>query len=264
MSEISKIVAIGGGEIRDREAEAIDREIIRLSGKKKPKLLFIPTASSDVEGYWKTVQEYFGAYLGCRTDVLFLIREQPSRTEIERKILSADVIYVSGGNSLKVMRRWRLFGIDRLLKEAYERGAVLSGLSAGSICWFERGHSDSMSFYNPKKWKHINVRGLGFIRGLHCPHYNGGTRGMPRRKHFRNVIRKIGGIGIAIEDCCAIEFVGDRYRVITVKPRAAAYRLYRRRGEVIEEKLETNAAWTPIAELYKKSSSRSMTSEASL
>ena len=87
---------------------------------------------------------------------------------------------------------------------------------------------------------------------------------MPRRKHFRNVIRKIGEAGVAIEDHCAIEFIGGKYRVVTAKPRAAAYRLYRRRGNVIEEKLETNAAWTPIAELYKKSSSRSMTSEASL
>src|SRR5271167_4540560 len=98
------IVAIGGGEIRTRGTAAIDREIIRLSHKQNPKLLFIPTASSDSERYWKHVQEYFGNFLRCITDVLFLIREQPSKEHIRRKLLSADIIYVGGGNTLQMMR----------------------------------------------------------------------------------------------------------------------------------------------------------------
>lgn len=250
---MKKIVAIGGGEIRARETEVIDREIIRLSGRKKPELLFIPTASSDAEGYWETVQKYFGGCLGCRTDVLFLIKERLSQAAIKKKILSADIVYVGGGNTLKMMRRWRRLGVDRMLQAAYRKGVVLCGMSAGSICWFEYGHSDSMSFYHPKKWKHINVKGLGFIRGIHCPHYNGETRGVPRRKHFRDVIRKIGGTGIAIDDRCAIEFVGDRYRVVTAKPHAAAYRVYKRRKEIVEEKLEAKATLSPVSELYETS-----------
>jgi dipeptidase E len=147
------IVAIGGGNIRTRATLPIDREIIRLAGKRNPKLLFIPTASSDSEEYWKHVQEYFGGFLKCRTDVLFLIKEHPSREEIRKKILSADIIYVGGGNTLLMMRVWRRLGVDRLLRSAYENGTVLSGISAGSICWFDSGHSDSMSFYNPRSWK---------------------------------------------------------------------------------------------------------------
>jgi dipeptidase E len=143
------IVAIGGGEIRTRGTAPIDRGIIRLSNKKNPKLLFVPTASSDSERYWKHVQEYFGDFLKCKTDVLFLVREQPSREQIRTKILSADIIYVGGGNTLQMMRLWRRLGVDKLLKAAYENGTVLAGISAGSICWFESGHSDSMSFYNP-------------------------------------------------------------------------------------------------------------------
>lgn len=154
------IVAIGGGEIRTRGTAPIDREIIRLSNKKNPKLLFIPTASSDSESYWKHVQEHFGTFLKCKTDVLFLIKERPAKAQIRKKILSADVIYVGGGNTLQMMRLWRRLGVDRLLISAYENGTVLSGISAGSICWFDSGHSDSMSFYNPQKWKYINVRGL--------------------------------------------------------------------------------------------------------
>jgi dipeptidase E len=244
------IVAIGGGNIRTRGTAPIDREIIRLSGKKNPKLLFVPTASSDSEVYWNHVREYFGGYLKCKTSVLFLIKERPSREEIRGKILSADIIYVGGGNTLKMMRLWRRLGIDRLLKHAYAKGTVLCGISAGSICWFESGHSDSMSFYNPRRWKYINVTGLGFIQGVHCPHYNSETLGIPRRKHFREMIRTIGGLGIAIENNCAIEFIdGKVYRVITSKSYSGAYRVYRSGGEVFAEKIRQVEQMTPIHRL---------------
>jgi dipeptidase E len=86
--------------------------------------------------------------LKCKTDVLFLIKEQPSKESIQRKILSADIIYVGGGNTLQMMCIWRRLRVDTLLISAYENGTVLSGISAGAICWFDSGHSDSMSFFN--------------------------------------------------------------------------------------------------------------------
>jgi dipeptidase E len=232
------IVAIGGGLIRTGGTTPIDREIIHLTGKKQPRLLFIPTASSDSELYWQRVQIHFGARLKCKTDVLFLIKERPSRQEIRRKIMSADVIYVGGGNTLLMMRVWRRLGVDQTLKRAYARGTVLSGISAGAICWFESGHSDSMSFYNPKKWKYINVRGLGLLRGIHCPHYNSMTRSIPRRKHFREMIQAIGGVGVAIENNCAIMFVDGRiHRVITSREYAHAYLLYKRGSKVVTDRI---------------------------
>jgi dipeptidase E len=245
------IVAIGGGEIRTRGTAAIDREIIRLSGKKNPKLLFIPTASSDSERYWKHVREYFGEFLKCKTDVLFLMAGDLSGNQIRKKILSADIVYVGGGNTLHMMRVWRRFGVDKLLKAAYANGTVLSGISAGSICWFESGHSDSMSFYDPRKWKYINVKGLGLIQGIHCPHYNSRTIGIPRRKHFRDMIRKTGGIGIAIENNCAIEFIdGKFYRVITSKSCPRAYKVYKSGGKVVAEQIRQGKQLAPIKHLY--------------
>jgi dipeptidase E len=241
------IVAIGGGNIRTKGTAAIDREIIRLSHKKNPKLLFIPTASSDAEPYWQHVQEYFGGFLKCKTDVLFLIRERPSKGQIQRKVSSADVIYVGGGNTLLMMRVWRRLGVDTLLRAAYEKGTVLSGISAGAICWFESGHSDSMSFYNPQDWIYINVKGLGLVKGIHCPHYNGMTRGVPRRKDFRDMIRKIGGVGIALENNCAIEFIdGQFYRVIQSKPSARAYKVYRTGREVVAEQIRPQKQLAPV------------------
>jgi dipeptidase E len=232
------IVAIGGGEIRTRGTAAIDREIIRLSNKKHPKLLFIPTASSDSEKYWKHVQEYFGEFLKCKTDVLFLIKEQPAKEQIRRKILAADIIYVGGGNTLMMMRLWRRLGVDKLLIAAYKKGTVLSGISAGSICWFDSGHSDSMSFYSPRKWEYIKVKGLGLVRGIHCPHYNGMTRGIPRRKHFRDMIEKTGGIGIAIENNCAVEFIDGRLRkIIRSKTYARAYKVYKQGRRVVAQQI---------------------------
>jgi dipeptidase E len=232
------IVTIGGGQICKKETVPIDREIIRLSGKPHPKLLFIPTASSDSEEYWQRVQNYFGGFLKCKTEVLFLVKEHPPPRQIKDKILSADIIYVGGGNTLFMMRLWRRLGVDKLLIKAYEKGTVLAGVSAGSICWFDSGHSDSMSFYHPEKWKYINVSGLGLIPGIHCPHYNGRTLGAPRRKHFREMIRKIGGVGIAIENNCAIEFRdGQIHKVLRSKKSARAYRVYKRDGEVVSEEI---------------------------
>ena len=241
------IVAIGGGKFTNGKRLAIDREIVRLSGKKHPRLLFIPTASSDFEPYWKHISEYFGDSLKCRTDVLWLLKERPSRNEIRRKILSADIIYVGGGNTLMMMRLWRRLGVDKFLREAYEKGIVLSGASAGSICWFESGHSDSMSFYDPKKWKYINVKGLGLIKGIHCPHYNGMTGGVPRRREFREMIRKMGGLGIAVENGCAIEFIDGRfYRVLASRRNARAYTVVKRGRKVVSQEIRQRKQLTPI------------------
>jgi dipeptidase E len=244
------IVAIGGGEIRTRGTTDIDREIIRLSNKEHPKILFIPTASSDSERYCRRFAEHFGNFLKCKTDVLFLIDAPPSTQAIERTILSADIVYVGGGNTLYMMRVWRRLGVDKLLRAAYSDGIVLAGISAGAICWFDSGHSDSMSFYSPGNWEYINVKGLGLIGGVHCPHYNSMTRGVPRRKAFREMIRKIGGTGIALENNCAIEFIDDRfYRVIRSKANSHAYRLYKSGGDVVAEQIRHEQQLAPIGAL---------------
>jgi dipeptidase E len=249
------IVAIGGGVIRNRGTAVIDREIIRLSNKKHPKLLSIPTASSDSELYWEHIQKYFGKFLQCKTDVLLLMRDRLSIRQIREKILNADIIYVGGGNTLHMMRLWRRLGVDRILRQAYRQGTVLSGISAGSICWFDSGHSDSMSFYNPRDWQYMNVRGLGLIKGVHCPHYSGRTMGVPRRKHFREMIERIGGMGIAIENNCAIEFIDSRhYRVIVSNANAHAYRVYKKDGRVIAERIPQVAQLKPVASLFDRNS----------
>ena len=100
-----KIVAIGGGEIGRPgypvETTKIDKEIIKLSGKKKPRVLFIPTASSDSEGYVEVLNKHFGKRLKCKTDVLYLIKEKLTKKQIKEKVFNTDIVYVGGGNTAK-------------------------------------------------------------------------------------------------------------------------------------------------------------------
>lgn len=249
---MGKIVAIGGGEIRTLETLVFDKEIVRLTNKKHPSALFIPTASGDSEGYWNIFRDVYGKRLGCRTDVLYVLKETPSQKEIRNKILSADLIYVGGGNTLRMMRRWRFLGVDKLLKKAYENGTVLSGISAGSICWFEGGHSDSMSFYHPNNWEYIKVKGLGLLKGIHCPHFNGETKGLKRREHFAKMMKKSPEIGIAIDNHCAVEFVDGNFRVLTAMRGVGAYRVFSKENKVIIEEIPKKSVYTPVTELYKK------------
>lgn len=242
---MGKIVAIGGGDMRELATLPIDREVVRLTGKKRPQALFIPTASSDSREYWEAFRRVYGEELDCRTEVLYLLGERPSQKDVTRKIRQAQLIYVGGGNTLKMMRRWRYLGVDRLLRQAYRRETVLSGLSAGCICWFSWGHSDSMAFYHPDNWDYIRVRGMGLIDALGCPHYDGEKRD----QNFEAMVKRHGDLGIALDNHCALEVVDGRYRIITSSPGAGAHRVSRHRGTVISAKIPQRRAWRPLKEL---------------
>ena len=249
---MGKIVAIGGGEIgrpgHPVETTEIDREAIRLSGKSTPRLLFIPTASSDSELYCDTARRHFGGRLGCEVDTLCLLTNQPTKKEIEGRILSAHIIYVGGGDTLKMMTAWRKYGVDEIMAEAYRRGIVLSGVSAGAICWFRYGSSDSRRFHDPSAGL-IKIRGLNFINALYCPHYNIEE---DRKSHLRELMVKTAGVAVTVDNCCAIEILDDGYRVITSKDSANAYKVYCRRGGFHEEVIEKKKEFSPIKGLLTK------------
>ncbi|MDE2038039.1 MAG: Type 1 glutamine amidotransferase-like domain-containing protein [Patescibacteria group bacterium] len=249
---MKKIVAIGGGEIGSPgypvETAKIDKEIIRLAGKKNPVVLFIPTASSDSPGYYETVRRHFGRRLGCKVDVLLVIKEKPSRAEIERKVMSSDIIYVGGGNTFKMIRAWKACGLDIILKKAWNKGIVLSGLSAGSICWFRNGISDSRRFKNPEA-DLIKVSGLGFIPATNSPHYDVEK---DRRAGLKKIMRKTPNVAIAIDNCCAVEFVEDTYRVIASKPGAKAYKVYWKMGKYHNEEIPRRKEFASISDLLAR------------
>ena len=254
---MGKIIAIGGGEMgRPHESGGfypietipIDKEIVAQTYKKNPKLLFIPTASNDSEGYFEIVKKYFSK-LGCRVDVLYLIKEKLTRKQIENKILSNDIIYVGGGNTLKMMTIWRKIGVDKALKKAYKKGIILSGLSAGSICWFKFGNSDSRK-YTSESNKLIKVMGLGLINALCCPHYDIEKH---RQKDLKRMMKTtLNIISIALENCCALEVIDGKFRIIKSKPNAKGYKIFWKRGKYFKEEIIFKKEFEDLNNLLKK------------
>lgn len=244
----TKIVAIGGGEIADGETLAIDERIVALSGKANPKLLFIPTASSDSEDYFRIIQNYF-TKLGCEVSALYLLKDTFTQKQLEQCILAADIIYVGGGNTLKMMTVWRKLGVDVILRKAQQKGIVLAGISAGAICWFAYGNSDSRKFTS-NSTQLIRVTGLGLYQALLCPHFDSEAH---RRQDLKRMMQQTPKlVAIALEDSAAIEIVGTGYRIIKSKASAKAYRVYWKGGIYHQETIITGDKYRPLSELLTK------------
>lgn len=158
---VSRLVLLGGGFSMDPDP-LIDDYLLSLTGHSRPKVCFLPTASGDAAGY----VERFHAVLDqrCRTSVLRLFERDG--TDPRGLLLDQDVIYVGGGNTANMLAVWRLHGVDRALVEAYRRGVLLCGISAGMLCWFSSGLTDS---FGPLRPLHD---GLRLLPGSACPHYD--------------------------------------------------------------------------------------------
>jgi dipeptidase E len=239
---LGRIVAIGGGEIGRPgypvETLEIDRRIVELTGKARPRALLIPTASGDSGLYWTTFQEHFGTRLGCATSVLWLLgRRAATLQEVADRIGSADFVYVGGGNTLRMLRVWRSRGVDVALARAQDAGTVLSGLSAGAICWFRYGLSDSRRFSTPGAGL-IRIHGLDMVHATACPHYDVEA---DRKPGLASIMQRTPGIALALGNCCAIEIVDGRYRVTASRDGASAYRFVRERGGIREHHLPDGA-----------------------
>jgi dipeptidase E len=240
------IVAIGGGDLENLGTLEIDRYIVELAKKQCPKVLFIPTASDDDQEYIDVFNNVYGEKLGCITDTLLLISKSLSEQEIKHKLLSTDIVYVGGGDPRKMLNIWRMYKVHQYLKQAYEKGIILSGLSAGSLCWFKYGcgKNGRKSDGSPNlEW----TEGLGFINASHCPHYND-----EERKGFDVEFTATESNGIALEDNCAIVLKNDTFRIIKSCEKARAFKLVNTNGKV--EKVElTNKDFLNMTELYGSS-----------
>ena len=247
---MSKIIAIGGGKngYNDRpyETKEIDEEIVKQAGIENPNFLFIGFASNDIEeSYFNVTSEIF-SNLNCNTDILKL-NEIAKLKIVKEKIERANIIYVGGGNTLKLMTLFNKYKIDILLKKAYLKDTILCGISAGGICWCEYGNSDSRKFTSNNK-NLIKSTGLGFIKILFCPHYNEIHR-QENLKHMMKTTQKIPAI--AFENGVALEVINDSYRFIKSIPNACVYKCYWKSNNYIKEPLEISSNFKSINELYK-------------
>jgi dipeptidase E len=247
-----RIVAIGGGELKNLETLKIDRCIVELAEKRKPKALFLPTASGDADAYVEVFDKVYGKRLGCKTNSLRLIHNPPSYEEMSALILNSDLIYVGGGNTYRMMKIWRLRRVDGLLKKAAYQGIVLCGISAGATCWFKFGHSDSPSFSGRQEWDYIRVRGLSLISALYCPHYHIEKRELS----LSQMVTKYGGVALACDNNAAIEVVGDHYRVLVSSRSARAYKIFKCRGKILTRQLSADKEYKPLSDLLRRNVAR--------
>tara|TARA_E500000331_G_C17112620_1_gene650331 strand:- start:149 stop:847 length:699 start_codon:yes stop_codon:yes gene_type:complete len=198
-----QIIAIGGGgfgrEIKDLK---IENYIINQCPKQNPSICFIPTATGDDSGYIDNFYKAFDS-LGCNTSHIDFFKRT---INLENHILKQDIIFVGGGNTKSMLAVWKEWGLDKLLMDAYEGGTIMSGVSAGAICWFENGITDS--------WKdHQAVLPcLGFVKGNCCPHYDEEPERIPYVKEIleKNVLNKC----YAIEGFCALHMIDDSPKFI--------------------------------------------------
>lgn len=207
----------------------LDQYILNQAKAAKPKICFIPTASGDSEGY---ISKFYDAFkqLECEPSHLSLFK--PPTRDLESFVLEKDIFYVGGGNTKNLMILWKEWGLDQLLKQAWEKGIILSGLSAGSICWFEEGVTDS---YGDRL---ESIQGLGLLQGSHCPHYDGEEE---RRPAYHGLLkgRKLNA-GVAVDDGAALHYVNQELKgAVSSGKHAGAYRVYMEENECVEEKIAT-------------------------
>ena len=217
------IVGLGGGGDTPAQTALLSDYVLGLTGKERPRMLWVPTAAADSDEYTVWFYERFAR----RAEVSVLKTFPWPPENLREVVLSQDAICVSGGNTANMLAIWRVHGIDGLMREAWESGVVLWGASAGMICWFEAGVTDS---YGPQL---EGMDCLGFLSGSACPHYDGEER---RRPRYHELVA--GGLaeGVAADDGVALHYVGTELReIVTCRPGTAAYRVTRDG----EERLET-------------------------
>jgi dipeptidase E len=241
-------VLIGGGEIgrpgTKIETLSIDKEVVRLSGKRSPNLLFIPTASGDSTEYVKVVERYYGKKLGCQVSPLFLYGKQVSKHEIKKKIRAADIVYVGGGNTLRMLRVWKKYGLGELLEKAERRGTVLAGISAGAICWCKFGNSDSRKVVDPSA-DYIRVRGLGFLPFFLVPHFD---KEKERQASLKSMLEGTRQVAVGLDNCSALVIKNGMYKLLTSNKEARGHVCHWKKGKYVDTAFFTQA-YRPISDL---------------
>lgn len=196
---MKQIIAIGGGgfgrEIKDLK---IEKYIVDQSKAKTPKICFIPTATGDDQAYIDTFYKAFNS-LGCKTSHINFFKRT---INLKEHILDQDIIYVGGGNTKSMLAVWKEWGLDKILFEAYKNKIIMSGVSAGAICWFKKGITDS--------WKdnQATLDCLNFVDGVCCPHYDEEPERIPYVKEI--LVNEEIRACYAIEGYAALHLIDDK------------------------------------------------------
>jgi peptidase E len=222
-----RIFAMGGGGFTAEPTNpALDDYVLSLARRREPRILFMPTASGDPNAQIGAFHATFGNR-ACLAQHLSLFRLEQEPADLRELILGQDVVYVGGGSMRNLLAIWREHGLDHVLREAWQSGVVLAGLSAGAMCWFDHGITRSTGRPAP-------VRGLGLIPGSFSVHYDGDAT---RRPVFLDAIARgtmpagygaDDGVGLLFEDRALV-------RIVSSRPAARAYRVEPRADASVDE-----------------------------
>jgi dipeptidase E len=225
-SQGQRILAIGGVSLGPTSTDwPLHQYVLDLTGRERPKICFVGTAGGDDPS---TLAAFYSTF-ARRAEASHLDLFDRRVEDIETFLLDQDVVYVGGGNTANMLAIWRVHGVDRALRTAWERGVVLAGTSAGAICWFEGGLTDSFGpDLGPLK------DGLKMLSGTFCPHYDSESLRRPRYEEL--VGSGALGDGFAADDGVGLLFDGRTFsEAVASLPGQHAYRIERRRGNSVEE-----------------------------
>jgi dipeptidase E len=222
------IVAIGGNSLPKGTLTPIHRYVLSLARATPARVCFIPTATGDAQS---VIDNFYGAFRATGCELSHLTLFDNTTLDVEAFLLLQDVIIVAGGNTRNMLLLWDAWGVDRAIRTAYDNGSVLAGQSAGGLCWFESGLTDSY----PRQFRAMDC--LGWLPGSFCPHYDTEAGRQP-------VLEKLiadGTLpaGYAVEDDAAVHFRdGKLVTAITAKPGKNAYAVRAENGAMVKETLQ--------------------------
>lgn len=230
-----RIIAIGGGEIKSKTTLKIDEYIANLAkihaGDKRANALFIGTASHDSMPYFNSFRKTYTSVFDIKAEVALMVYGEMSVEKIAGKIDNADCIYVGGGDTIFMLEKWKEFGIDKMLIDAYNQGKIICGLSAGAICWFKDMYTD-YEIMRGQSSEYVLRKGLGVLDGAMCPHFN------DREQDFTTALLKgeIDG-AYCVENDCAIEFIDGKLSSV-ISAGGKAYYMTLKDGEAVKRELK--------------------------
>ncbi len=222
------VVAMGGGGFSDDD-RLLDRYVLDLVDRPRPRICFVPTASGDAASY---IERFLAAFAAPSFEPSVLRLFEREVADVEAFLGEQDVVYVGGGNTLNMLHVWRLHGVDAALRRAWEAGVVMAGVSAGANCWFEASTTDSWLVGRADPL----LDGLALVPGSFTPHYGS----EPARRPSLHAFVADGGLpaGFACDDLAAVHLVGTELRAaLNAAPGAGVYRVSRAPEGVLEEPL---------------------------
>lgn len=225
---LRQIIALGGHSITTYLVDVtLSRYILNQAPAPRPRICFLPQGSGEDPLYIANFFRHFLALDALPSDLSLF---KPHTADIADFLLQQDVIYVGGGNTKSMLSLWREWGLDQILCQAWEQGTVLSGVSAGAICWFEQGLTDSI----PGKLRPLDC--LGYLSGSCSPHFDGEAE---RRPSYHCLIAngKMAD-GYGVDNNTALHFIGaELSHLVSSRAGATAFRIERSSAGVSESRL---------------------------